>query len=88
MHDLNRMAFEFTWSNPLEVVGVAPWEPALPEVVERAFARRLQEFRPANFFPDEEAMIAGAICRRLLRAARGMLDDSESLARWEADRQV
>lgn len=88
LQDLRRMAFEFTWSNPLEVVGVAPWEPAEAELVEKAYTRRLEEFRPANFFPDPEAMEAGATCRRLLRAARAMLDDAESLARWEADRQV
>ena len=84
--DLRRMALEFTWSNPLEVVGVAPWEPAVPCNIENALSRRRLEFSSKAFEGDYDAMEAAATCLRLVEASAAMLTDRVSRRRWDEDR--
>ncbi len=86
LFDLRRLAFEFTWSNPLEVVGLSSWEEASPQNIGQALARRMRQFRPTRFYPDLEAMEASATCLRLVRAACAMVRDEESRKRWDEDR--
>ena len=87
VYTLRRMALEFTWANPLEVVGVPPWEPAVPCNIENAYARRQSEFAAERFDGDPDALEAAATCRRLVQAAYELLADEASRQRWDADRQ-
>jgi len=86
LFDLRRLAFEFTWSNPLEVVGLSPWDEATSQNIGQALTRRMRQFRPTRFYPDLEAMEAAATCLRLVRAACGMVRDEDSRKRWDEDR--
>ena len=84
--DLRRMALEFTWSNPLDVVGVAPWEPAVWCNIDNALNRRRAEFASKRFEGDHDAMEGAATCLRLVEAAAAMLTDETSRRRWDEDR--
>ena len=87
VYTLRRMALEFTWANPLEVVGVSPWEPAVPCNIENAYKRRQSEFAAERFEEDPDALEAAATCRRLVQAAYELLADESSRRRWDVDRQ-
>ena len=87
VYTLRRMALEFTWANPLDVVGVSPWEPAAPCNIENAYTRRQSEFAAERFEEDPDALEAAATCRRLVQAAYELLADESSRRRWDVDRQ-